>query len=470
MTAAVHGGVAVGAYLPRTGGNIMNAIAIALSENSQERLRLVLPMGNHEVTRTLTEADGLRSNLTFDGLDPISCRLYKNGNGQMFLWQNTSPSGVAFRGMELAFPTTTQNYNASINLSLSSDVLVENMRFTCGFAGETENGIYHGVQLLGGTNLRVRNCYFERTQAVLCGLGRYSHGVLVHDNVFKDCNDLGVSCVSSDGYSLKDIKVCDNRFSGVVGAGYIYVGSDGGGGENPDMQDVIIDHNICTGTLDQSLVNGARQGIVVSLGDVNKRIKVRGNIVANDNPGVGDHQATGITVFLRDGTSTGTEDLEVSGNSVDWRTADTRAGINVSGTALRGVRVEGNQIAAGSRGMTFGHISVAQITGNVVHGSTSSGLLLHAPDAAMSDIELYRNHIETVGAFKAAIQVSGAHSISRCRIERNRLISGQNSIINGLTGGATFGFYYARNSHTAGLHASATPLVDESSSNVTEAA
>jgi hypothetical protein len=178
--------------------------------------------------------------------------------------------------------------------------------------------------------------------------------------------------------------------------------------------------------------------------------------------------ADGISTFLRNGTMTGASDIEFTDNAIDLRCAnDTRNGLDCTGVGINGLRVRGNVIQTGSRGMNFSDCSHTTIHENEVFGSTSAGLILASTAGAISDIDISRNHLESVTAFKPAIQISGSHDVSRCKIDFNRLISLDFSVLNSLSAG-TFNFRYRYNSHSQGLHSSAVPAGSDSATNYQE--
>ena len=273
-------------------------------------------------------------------------------------------------------------------------------------------------------------------------------------NVFVDCNDLGVSCVGSAGQSIRNVQIKANAFRGVVGGGYIYVGSDGVEGENPDVSDVDIDDNQCSGAIGTQFAHGAIVGIIVSLGRRNQRIRMRGNRVTNDNPDVSAALVSAMRVFLRQGESEFTEDLEASGNVVDFRSNDTMAGLEIAGPNITGLRAFENTVRAGSRGMAIDSAS-GRVHRNDVYGATSAGIDIATTHNAIAHLDVERNFLQAAAAFKPAVLFRGPNALARATLERNRLESPDFSIISAMA--APLGFTMHRNSVNAPKHASAVP-------------
>ena len=453
-----HGGVHVGDYLAEAQGDhqFANAIMFAATRN-ESASRLVMPMGDWLLTRNLTEADGLRSNLCFDGVDKYACRIYRTTPGGMFQYVNPGPARLTWKNLTLDFAGMTQNFNSSINITNGTECGVQNCRLLCSFPDATEDGIYHQVLLNGGKNNYVIDSYFRGTQAKLLGTGLSADGVLVARNLFEDCNDYGISCVSGDGAGLfvRNVRIVQNEFRGMHGAGYIYAGADGLS-DNPDVSDIWIDDNLCHGSMYTQLAVAGRTGILVSLGGKNQRIHIRRNDVTNDNPTVAAAFVYGIRALVRNGTSTSTEDIELANNTVDLRSNDTRWGIEVMGRNITGLRATENTVHAGSRGMNFDNVSHARLCRNDVYGSTTHACQFSASVNAVSDLSLERNHFETVTNFKAAVVFDLAQGATRVTLDDNRLLSPSFSVIK--AGAGSLSFRYRRNSVNAPLHSSAVPI------------
>ena len=454
MSGEVFGRVAIGGYLSRTDGNVMSATSLALAENPYAR-RFVLPAGDHLVTHALTEASGLRNDLAFDGHGV--CRLYRTTPGQGFLWVNPAPQNITFRGITFDIVDTITNHRAMVNISEGINIAVENCFFDCSFPNATADGIYHAMNLLGGRNLVCRNNRFRGVQAVLCGLGRSAINVLCTDNLFEDCNDLGVSCVAgnSPGLVLRNIQITNNVFRDCHGAGYVYVGGDGTT-DQADLSDILIVDNVGSGTLRTQLVSGQRAAIQVSWGLRNDRIRVTGNQVSTDNPTANAPLTYGIRAFSREGVMEYARDVEISDNSVDFRSNDTQTAIECSGVGISGVRVRRNYCAPGSRGLALSNCSLTEVSDNQILGATSAAIVATAT-APVTDFHVRRNHIETVGVAKAGVQFSGASTFARTSIVDNRILAAY-SVID-VSGGATF--RYRDNTTTAALHESAVPAGGE---------
>jgi hypothetical protein len=418
---------------------------------------------------SITEAAGLRNNLVFDGGNRDHCELYRTTAGQMFLWQNDGPANLAFLNTSFRITDPAATFSASLNMSLAQNVLVDRCRFTGTFPSATTDGIRHGCFLLGGSNIVVRNTEFNGTQLQACGLGRSVRGVAVYGNTFLNCNDLGVSVNSGDGsgLTLKDIHIHGNRFQGVYGAGFIYVGSDAVT-TNPDsMSDVVIEDNVCSGTLSSQLAAGSRNAIIVAWCTANNRVHVRNNNVSNDNHTVDLTQVRGIYAFDRIGDMTGAEDVSFEGNSINYIVlTDQYEGLRVQGKALRGVRILRNDLGSESAGMAVIDASELEIAHNRVRNSRANALTLGTSNGNIDTINIHHNLFRTTAAFKSAILFTGTHNMTQMWIERNRLDSGQNSIIDATTGSPTRTWRYINNSHSTGLHASAVPTTD--SGNITE--
>jgi hypothetical protein len=347
--------------------------------------------------------------------------------------------------------------------------LVERCRFITTVPSATTDGIRGACFLLGGTNIIARHNEFDGTQLQMCGLGRSARGIKAHDNIFKNCNDLGISVNSGDsaGLSLRDIHIHDNEFRDCYGAGYIYVGSDAVTTHPDSMSDVVIENNVCEGTLYNQLSAGSRTGIIVAWCKTNNRIHVRHNNVSNSNHTVDLTQVRGIYAFDRVGDMTSADDVSFVGNSINFIVlTDQYEGLRVQGTALRGVRILGNDLGSESAGMAVIDASELEIAHNRVRDSRANALTLGTSTGNIDTINVHHNFLRTTAAFKSSILFTGTHNMTKMWIDRNRLDTSQNSIIDATTGSPTRTWRYIDNSHAIGLHASAVPTTDRD--NITE--
>lgn len=432
------GGVSVGAYVAKAGGDIMSAISLALNEHPHA-VRFVLPAGNWQVTTPLTEARGLRDNVVFDGLDPFACRLYRATTGQMFRFLDPGHKNIVFRGLEMALENPATGYGASINGRDFENILVENCRFVTTFTDQTDNGIYHGIGLHGGRNLVFRNNYTDGAQVTFGALGVSIEGCTYSGNVAINCNDYAVSAVGghATGTVIRDVLIQDNRFHGSRGGGYIYVGSDAVEGEpNPDMRDVLITDNVISGpflTGFEPEGSQTRMAIVVSLGHDNRRISVSRNTISNDDDAKALPVKTrAIMCFVRNSDGGLTEDLVVDDNQCDFSSADAQSAIQIEGTDLRGIRVRDNTVQAGSRGVEIANASHVDVSGLTVYGATSAALHIRSPTHVVEDINVEKCLLETTQTARPGVLVSGAYDMTglrffRCNI-RGRSVSIQNNL------------------------------------------
>lgn len=458
-----HGGVHVGSYLAETQGThqFPNAISLALQRNPGP-IRLVLPMGQWNMTRHLTEVDGLRSNICFDGKNPNSCILTK-ANGQMFLITTPGFSNLTFKNITCKY-TSPLPFTASINIESGNNLVLDNMHFETNLSGITGDGIRHGVFLLGGSNHVIRNCTFDGAQLQCCGLARSLRGCKVYNNRFYNCNDLGISANSGDGpgsgLSIKDVHIHDNEFFGVMGTGFIYVGDDAVTNPPDEMTDIVIEDNLCTGNIFTQLTPGNRTGIQAAWAKVNKRIKIRNNTVINNNTTVNANAVRGIYAFLRASTMTSASDVEISNNTVGFISASNMfEAIAVTGAGLTNFRINGNTVEPGSRGIILEDISESEVKHNRINNSIGNALTLGAVRGNISDIQICCNPmIRTTAEFKSSILFTGNNSATKLTVDNNRLVSNQNSIIS--TAGSQWNWKYTNNSHSHTLGSGATPNVN----------
>ncbi len=467
-------GVEVAKYMGYADGNFRNAFVRALAKNPNEK-RFILPRGDHLIgAAIINAAAGMRSNLIIDGVDPQLCRIYRTTAGGCFAMQSSeNPVNLVFKNTTYDVVDVNANFNSPVFAQGLVGGLVENCRFLCSIPGEaTSDGIYHQL-VFEGNDIVVRGSYFDYSQCKLGGTGLSSKNIEFTGNLSKNCNDLGVSVVSGDGsgLSIKNVHIHHNRFEGLQGSGYIYIGNDGL--TTPDeVSDVQIDNNICVGEiLISPFAPAGRIGIYVVWGVTNRRIKVHHNQVSNTNPTVVTPGVEGISLYSRDGTVTTIEDILVQANSTHFDSNDGHQGIKVEGNpgvTSNGVRVLDNHVEGGA-GLRIQDFSHVECRGNYVNSKTTA-LIIAATNVAMTDVAITRNDINSGGSFKEAISIEGSHNISRCTIDFNRLVSNgaYRSVKNNLTGGATFGFRYRYNSHNAGLDASAVPAGSDSATNVTE--
>lgn len=458
-------GVPVGRYLAAADNDLRNAVVAALAANPTKVLFL-LPPGVWSMT-AITEAAGLRDNLVFDGVDRNRCELFRTTNGQMFLFQNDSHQNIVFKNITFRITDPAGNYSASVNISQSTNVLVEHCRFVGTFPSAVTDGIRHGCFLLGGTNVIARHNVFDGVQLQMCGLGRSALGIRAYGNTFLNCNDLGISVNSGDlsGLTLRDIHIHHNEFRGVYGAGYIYVGSDAAT-TNPDaMSDVVIESNVCSGEMFDLFDSASRTGIIVAWCGVNNRVHVRNNTVTNNNPGVTASQVRGIYAFDRIGNMTSADDVSFADNTVAYIGSDVFEGLRIQGKAITDVVVRGNKLGSLSRGMSIEDCSRAEITGNIVRDGLSNGLVLGAVSGAISDVNVHNNYFRTSTTFKSAILFQRTANANRVWVQRNRLESPENSVI-GSGAGSWTNLHYRDNSHNTGP--SGTVTWDTNTNNETE--
>lgn len=445
-------GVPVGRYLSAASGNLRTALVSALAANPSA-VRFLLPAGDHAMS-SITEAAGLRNNLVFSGAGAERCRLYRESAGQMFLWQNDGPQNLVFEDLTLDIDSAAATpFSASLNMSNAHNVLVRRCRFLANFEDAVSDGTNHGVFLLGGSQIHMRDCYLLRSQAVLCGLGRGLVGATFLRNVVEDANDLGVSIVSDTDLVLSDIKIAQNVMTGkLLGGGFIYVGSDGASTNPSLMQDISIEDNSCSGTIDPQLNPASAIGIILPWATVNKRISIRGNKISNSNHDSERANVRAIAAFLRTATMTSASEISIEGNSCDFASEESLAAITITGNGIEALQVLSNLIGLNTRGIEIGGCSNVDISRNIVRDSTSNALSISSAEQAMRDIRVRDNYLRTTAAFKAAIQSSGDNS-QTVFVERNRLISSLNSWHQTLSAG-TLTAYYNNNIHDNGLNAS----------------
>lgn len=478
---ANHGGVHVGDYFGEAQGDhlLYNAIKLALSRNEGPQ-RLVIPTGRHRLTHMLSEADGIRSGISFDGCDPHAAQVFFQGtkpngdpqhNGQMFYLEQGGLENVWWRNLTLDFPAAVQNgslspYNSSITVVNGIGCGADNCRFLAAFPGATADGIYHQVQFIGGKGNLVRNCYARASQVRLSSLGYSTDGNECTDCAFEDCNDYGVSCVNGDavGTFIRNVRIQRNTFRNMYGAGYIYVGSDAYTSENADLTDLCIDDNVCSGNILTQFAVGSRTGIRVSLGRRNLRIRVRRNDISNDNPEVSAPQVWGIAANVRNGVSEWSEDLVFEDNSTDLRCADgnTLEGILIQARNGKGVRVARNTIRPGSRGLRVEDCSDLDVDRNRVYGATTHAFSIGAVQNDIAGARMTGNLFQTVAAFKAAVAFNGDYGISRAAVEdRNRLEAAGNGFSVLSTGNGARSWRYLRNSVNRPIGAITAPIEDD---------
>lgn len=456
----------IGRYLAAASNDLKTAVQAALAANLGKTAFRV-PSGSWAMS-SLTESGGLRNNLVFDGVDPLQCEIKRTTAGAGFAWSGAA-SNIVFRNITFNVVDVSNPFNSLIAIGgMATRVLYDNCRFICSIPNTVDDdGIRHQLVHAGSTDVVVRNCYFKSSQCKLAagGSGGNADGALVHGNRFEDCNDFGISVVAGDasGGYVKNVQIYGNRFFGTLkGTGFIYVGSDAAT-TNPDlMSDILIAENVCTGSLGKLGTDdsrpASRYGIQVVLCDVNKRIKVLKNLIANDNPSFSTPIVTAIGVYLRNGSSTSSDDVVLEGNSTDFRSDDSRGGILVDGPNMTALGIFRNTIAAGTRGLIVGACSESDIENNIVRTTTSSGLLLDSTRNAISDVRIRKNKLDAAGSFKSAIQFSGTHNMTRIVADHNRLVSATgNSAVNALTGGATLDLAFNYNSQSAGLSGTITP-------------
>jgi hypothetical protein len=456
-------GVPVGRYLAAADGNLRTAIIAALAANPTKTV-FILPAGDWLISAAITEAHGLRNNLVFDGISPYRCRLYRNGTGNMFLFTQDGHTNIVFKNMTLDMVLPLSSFGQLINISQATNVLVDNCRFLCSIGeAETGDGSRSGVAILGGNNLFVRHCFFQKSQLVLCGLGRSARNAVAVDNRFEDCNDVAISVVADlTANSLRDITVSRNHIRGMLGAGVIYVGSDAPTEHPTLLADVSIEENVFSGTQSNQFSMLGRNLLAVVFCSNNKRIKVRGNVMSGDTSSTA--RLYGVRVFDRllsdAGEMTSCEGIDVSGNDITLNSADAQGGVEVVGKGLSDVHVKDNTVAAGSRGIILDGCSNAEISGNIVRGTITNTLVVKSSRAATDEVHIHNNNLHNAIAFKSTILHSGANNQTNVTIENNRLRSTHASVQHSMTGGATVTFDYLNNRHSSALDASAVPVAN----------
>lgn len=238
-----------------------------------------------------------------------------------------------------------------------------------------------------------------------------------------------------------------------------------------EMSDVVIENNVISGALGNSLTPGQRNGIQVAWALVNKRIKVVNNIISNSNQSVtGLSNVRGIYAFLRAASMTSAVDVDICSNLIDFiSTGGMFEALAVTGSGLQGFRVNGNTIngsdaGPNSRAMVLQDISQSEVGSNTVRGSSGNALTISPARGDISDLRIHHNYLKTATAFKSTILFEGANDVSRLWVDHNTLRSAQNSVIN--TGSGSWAWHYVHNSQSHALGAGATPTTD--TGNVTE--
>jgi hypothetical protein len=466
-------GVPVGRYMAAADNNIKAAMAAAFAANSaQSVLRLDLPYGEHAMTQ-LGTADGLRSNLILNGGDAERCILYRASAGQMLLWA-AAAENVVIENVTFDFRDISDPFSASLNIATEfgfTNLLLRRCRFLCSIPDTVDNdGIRHQVNVYG-TNICVRDCYFLSSQLRFNTIGGVSSDRCdAFDNRFEDCNDLGISCVGGDGAgTISNINIKRNRFYGVLkGSGYIYVGSDGNSTNPSSVTDVDICDNTCEGAIGQLGTDpdsrpASRTGIYVVFGNTTKRIRINGNRVVTTNPSFDTDNVSAISMYARKAGVTSVTDLEISGNTADFRCLnDTKGAFNILDlagdmTGVSGVKIDNNIASAPTgggtshRGIVVHNASDVEITKNRIIGSSSNALLLKALVGHQSDLVIRHNVLDTAVAFFHSISFQGNKNWSRVIVENNpRLTQANGKSVKNEGSGTVDLAVYNDNGHTTG--------------------
>jgi hypothetical protein len=313
--------------------------------------------------------------------------------GSYMLGSITLPSNTAF----VSTPGTSTIYataNSTIIFSNRSNILVDGVTIDAG-GSPLGNG---AITLIGGTvlnHVRVSRCkltdsFLTSNLAPVSTFNR--HGILLRDqtdawvvnnilehslrikaaggnvgesktyivnNTIRDTNENGISLLTGQAVTVKDIFILNNIIEGIAATGNaIVIGDDGGAGPTQQFINIYIVGNICKGKLQSNTAfvqdkgTGTARNIIISF-----------NIF--DNTAGSASESTTLAINkANQGTTSSTVNFQAVGNAVEgyFDYAAIRAGNIASGI------IANNSVtmttAPGGRCMRIGTISNLIVSGN----------------------------------------------------------------------------------------------------------
>lgn len=394
---------------PRTGGNVADAIELALTENP-DASALHLPGGELELDRTVdnfTGSGGLRSNLAFIGV-PGSTKFVQVGSFTPFFAFPTSTENVTWSGVAFEVDTPVA-FSIAIQAYMPRNWIVDKCAFRCTTVSNF-NGANAALALLGATNCRVTNCYFLRSQCGFGGLGYGCRSVLFAGNTGENVDDFLVSAVCGTPVApgshldIEDVVIVGNTVRGLLGSGAIFVGSDGNDSADR-VQGVVIANNTFVGTMEGVAGAGARAYILLVAGVTAQNLHVVNNVIADDagstisQVGIQLSSLPGTTVF---------RDVLVALNSIGSLGTNGVQGINIDTRFIDSLKVLQN-ICRANRGIRITNCrSRTLVQANTVVAATASALQIEASLANIAGLVLKDNDLNTDTVFENALRLTTA--------------------------------------------------------------
>ena len=445
---------------PRTGGNVADAIELALTENP-DASALILPGGELELDRTVdnfTGAGGLRSDLAFVGV-PGSTKFVQVGSFTPFFAFPTSTENVSWTGVAFEVDTPVA-FSIAIQAYMPRNWIVDKCSFMCTVASNF-NGANAALALLGATNCRVSNCYFLRSQCGFGGLGYGCRNVIFSGNVGENVDDFLVSAVCGtpvgpgSHLDIEDVAIVNNVVRGILGAGAIFVGSDGNDSADR-VQGVLIANNTFVGTMEGVAGAGARAYILVVAGVTARGISVVNNVIADDansaisQVGIQLSSLPGTTVF---------EDSIVALNNIGSLGSNGVQGINIDTRFIDGLQVVDN-VCRDNRGIRIVNCrSKTLVQGNRVTAATASALQIEATLANITGLVLKDNDLNTNTLFQNALRLTTAAFTAAMSVENCFLDATAGETFSYTPGAGSAAVDWLDNTWTTGIGATALAAI-----------
>lgn len=448
------GGVYLVDYLPRAGGNVADALSLALTEITARPLAVFLPASDLEVDRQIGDfagGDGLNGGLMFIGVAGATRFVRPQGAvyQAMFAW-GQGALRCTFQGVGWHAVDT-----AVVGLKAIQAYEYDRWRFfdcevTTGDVPTNQgNGI--SIGLFGGTRATFVDSFLDHAQVGFGGLGYGCNGVVFAHNQCENVHDFAVSAVTGPpeetNLEVRNVVIAHNVINGVNGSGAIFVGSDGGSSPADIVSGIVIQGNVITPVVELGHV-GVRTLITFCGGLETNSVSIMGNVIADDLESTQGMYGIHIS---QPPAATSFRNLNVQGNQIGQLGADGGAnGIYADLVTIDASQIVDN-VCDGNRGIFIANAQKLRVAGNQVFRATSNALHIRASLRDVTKIDVSKNYLETVGAFSAALlfEVDGAFAM-QAWIDDNKLSSATGSALSFIPDGGSGSFYQTDNKFLSG--------------------
>jgi hypothetical protein len=278
----------------------------------------------------------------------------------------------------------------------------------------------------------VDRCTTTLSQIQLCGAGSDVDGISCTNILSTSNNDYVVSCVSSVGFSVRNVYIGDILAHNVAGSGIVFAGTDGAGtGIGADVvENLIIDGVEVDGAKDPDLDFNIISIVVVDLGHVSQNVAVRG---VNTTLVSTELQSRSVLIVSQS-DELSSENVTVSDCNLGIITTNDPleplyiGGLHLTRVAITNVNIRGLR---GLRVQDSDNVSLSNV--NTLDGR----ILILAESRDISDIAISNCNLRRTSGFSAALifQSTTGHSVARVQLSNLGLFSTVAGLQTTLTGG-----------------------------------